>query len=162
MKVRTDFEFTKIDDGEYDFITENPQYNQETNTISIMARVSGGDSDGSGIPDYYNLTPKEDGKTAFGIIKLAAYLMVTGVEPETDFQNKDELNGYYAQLSRRLGDVSKMNALTKKIDGLMFTGVVKSDKTGKYQNIVNYKKKQAKQPPLQPQPGSQSSEEESW
>ena len=163
MKLRTDFEFTRIDDGEYDFIIENPQYNEETNTISIRARVSGGDSDGGGIPDYYNLTPKDDDKVAFGISKLAALLNVTGIEPDREFKNKDEIYEYYGQLAEKLENERNCNALCKKIDGIVFRGTVKTDKNGKYQNIVKYAPRIATQQPLSsPSQQSEAPEEISW
>jgi len=137
VELRTEF-MGGLDDGTYTMRAENPTYDGTKDTVSIMARVADGEMEGSGLPDYYNLSPKEGAKSpiAFGVMKLAALMLATGLEQPKQFANNEERDKYYVDLAVSLKN-GGVTSLVGKLEGAMFKGTIKTNKQG-YSNIVKY------------------------
>ena len=133
------FDGSRMVDGDHTMRVENALYDGEKNNISIRAVAVGGESDGSFVLDYYNLARKNgEDQVPFGVVKIAALMNATGIEPDKDFEGKEEMNAYLAELEGRMNDQAKIPALLEKLNGMMFTGTVKTNAKSGYTNIVKY------------------------
>ena len=143
--------FGEPDPGDYDFIIERPSYNDDMQSGSILAKVTGGDGDGLGLFDNYPMGFKVDeisgkekrGKygVPFGVQKLAALIDATGLEniDIVDDDYEENLKKYYHQLWGKLRGKDAVMGLLTKLEGRMFHGKVEQRKDAKDKvNITEY------------------------